>query len=195
MAMSTTPARRQGRSALVVGFVLVLIVCGALVSELLPDYDRYIPLLIGVGLLAVFFVTRAYIALVFGAILTGVGAGLLVSDAFYRTADADGPGATLGLGFGFLGIWAVSYVMRLREHHFWPLIPGGILLLVHSALCGAATTVARLRDQGLAARVVRRAEIPWGPVLSARRSWLSRQGLAPESATREELVVIRAERP
>jgi hypothetical protein len=134
MATSTTPARSQGRSALVVGFVLVLIGGGALVSELLPDYDRYVPMLIGLGLLAVFFVTRAYIALVFGAILTGVGAGLLVSEAFFHSADADGPGATLGLGFGFLGIWTVSLLMRLKEHHFWPLIPGGILLLVGTGL-------------------------------------------------------------
>jgi hypothetical protein len=134
MATSTTPARSQGRSALVVGFVLVLIGGGALMSELLPDYDRYVPMLVGLGLLAVFFVTRAYIALVFGAILTGVGAGLLVSEAFFHTADADGAGATLGLGFGFLGIWTVSLLMRLKEHHFWPLIPGGILLAVGAML-------------------------------------------------------------
>ncbi|MEU5219669.1 HemK2/MTQ2 family protein methyltransferase [Streptomyces sp. NPDC020807] len=70
--------------------------------------------------------------------------------------------------------------------------PGGALLLVHSALCGAATTVELLRDQGLSARVVRRADIPWGPVLSARRAWLTRQGLADAHATRERLVVIRA---
>ncbi|MFB7512301.1 HemK2/MTQ2 family protein methyltransferase [Streptomyces sp. NPDC056144] len=71
--------------------------------------------------------------------------------------------------------------------------PGGALLLVHSALCGPATTVALLKDHGLSARVVRRADIPWGPVLSARRTWLARQGLADAHATRERLVVIRAE--
>ncbi|AXE25326.1 methyltransferase [Streptomyces globosus] len=73
--------------------------------------------------------------------------------------------------------------------------PGGVLLLVHSALCGAATTVAKLRSEGLAARIVLRADVPWGPVLSSRRSWLHERGLAPATATREKLVVIRAERP
>jgi hypothetical protein len=131
---ATTPTRgSQSRTALVIGFVLVLIGGGALVSELLPDYDRYIPLVIGLGLLGVFVVTRAYLALVFGAILSGIGAGLLVSDLLPGTKD-DGPGAVLGLAFGFLGIWAVGWLMRLREHHFWPLIPGGIMLLVGMGL-------------------------------------------------------------
>jgi hypothetical protein len=95
-----------------------------------PNLDRYIPLVIGIGLLGVTLITRSYVALVFGGILTGVGAGLLISDTFFGQSDADGPGATLGLGFGFVGMWLMSLVMRLKEHHFWPLIPGGILLLV-----------------------------------------------------------------
>lgn len=130
MAATTphTPAS-QSRAALVIGFVLVLVGGGALVSELLPEFDRYVPLVIGLGLLAVFLVTRAYVALVFGGILTGVGAGLLVADLLPGTKD-DGPGAVLGLGFGFVGIWLASWLTRVKEHHFWPLIPGGILLLV-----------------------------------------------------------------
>lgn len=128
--MTTSAPTTQSRGALVLGFVLVLIGGGALASQLWPDVDRYIPLVIGIGLLGVTLITRSYAALIFGGILTGVGAGLLVSDVFFHTADADGPGATLGLGFGFVGIWVVSYLMRLKEHHFWPLIPGSILLLV-----------------------------------------------------------------
>jgi UDP-N-acetylmuramyl pentapeptide phosphotransferase/UDP-N-acetylglucosamine-1-phosphate transferase len=133
-APTAAPTRHsQPRSALIVGFVLVLIGGGALVSELLPDYDRYVPLLVGLGLLAVFLMTRSYVALVFAAILTGIGAGLLVADLLPGTED-DGPGAVLGLAFGFLGIWAVSWLLRLKEHHFWPLIPGGILALVGTGL-------------------------------------------------------------
>ena len=121
------------RSALIWGFVLVLIGGGALAAQLWPDWDRYIPLVIGLGLLAVFAVNRSYGLLVFGALLTGVGAGLLVSDLFPK-ADADGPGATLGLGFGFVSIWIIGALLRLKEQHFWPLIPGGILLLVGTGL-------------------------------------------------------------
>jgi hypothetical protein len=124
------PQASNARAAFVLGFVLILIGGGALAAEVWPDVDRYVPLAIGLGLLALFVVTRSYLALVFGGILTGVGAGLAVSDIFFPRSDADGPGATLGLGFGFVGIWVASLLWRLKEHHFWPLIPGGILLLV-----------------------------------------------------------------
>jgi hypothetical protein len=36
----------------------------------------------------------------------------------------------VALGGGFLAIWVVSLVLRLAEHHWWPLIPGGILSVV-----------------------------------------------------------------
>ncbi|MFF9909919.1 HemK2/MTQ2 family protein methyltransferase [Streptomyces sp. NPDC013457] len=74
------------------------------------------------------------------------------------------------------------------------LSPGGVLLLVHSEMNGAATTVQRLRRLGLQARVTRRAVVPWGPVLRSRRAWLERQGLARAVEDREELVIIRAQR-
>lgn len=72
--------------------------------------------------------------------------------------------------------------------------PGGVLLLVHSGMCGPATTVRRLRGEGLSAQVTRRVAVPWGPVLRARRDWLRSQGLADDGTDWEELVVIRARR-
>jgi hypothetical protein len=73
--------------------------------------------------------SRSYLALVGTGVLTGLGVGLLVA-SFFSGTNADGPGATLGLGLGFIGVWVVSGLMSLKEHHFWPLIPGGILTLV-----------------------------------------------------------------
>ncbi|WP_405942748.1 HemK2/MTQ2 family protein methyltransferase [Streptomyces sp. NBC_00207] len=70
--------------------------------------------------------------------------------------------------------------------------PGGVLLLVHSGMCGAGTTVDRLTGAGLAAGVVARASVPWGPVLRSRRAWLQGQGLAGGAEEWEELVVVRA---
>ncbi|MER5731531.1 HemK2/MTQ2 family protein methyltransferase [Streptomyces sp. NPDC002138] len=70
--------------------------------------------------------------------------------------------------------------------------PGGVLLMVHSAMCGAEETVARLAEGRLDAEVAARADVPWGPVLRSRRAWLERQGLAAAAEEREELVVIRA---
>ncbi|MEV6573601.1 HemK2/MTQ2 family protein methyltransferase [Streptomyces sp. NPDC051577] len=70
--------------------------------------------------------------------------------------------------------------------------PGGVLLMVHSGMCGTEETLARLTGVGLAAEVTATASVPWGPVLRSRRPWLERQGLAAEAEEWEELVVIRA---
>lgn len=73
--------------------------------------------------------------------------------------------------------------------------PRGVLLMVHSGLCGAQTTLQQLGQAGLHARVVAREHVPLGPVLRSRRLWLSAQGLLQDGEDIEELVVIRAQRP
>ncbi|MFT9471392.1 HemK2/MTQ2 family protein methyltransferase [Streptomyces sp. Mo3] len=72
--------------------------------------------------------------------------------------------------------------------------PGGVLLLVHSALSGVERTVAQLTGSGLRAAVADRRTIPFGPVLRAQAPWLEARGLIAPGETKEELVVIRAER-
>ncbi|MFF4428061.1 hypothetical protein ACFYZ4_02700 [Streptomyces sp. NPDC001513] len=71
--------------------------------------------------------------------------------------------------------------------------PGGVLLMVHSGMCGSQETVDRFGAAGLGAEVTSRALVPWGPVLRSRRAWLERQGLATDAEELEELVVIRAQ--
>lgn len=74
--------------------------------------------------------------------------------------------------------------------------PGGVLLMVHSGMCGAWETLELLGQQGLSAEVTERAWVPWGPVLRSRRAWLREQGLTREDGDeREELVVVRARYP
>ncbi|MGW5281059.1 HemK2/MTQ2 family protein methyltransferase [Streptomyces collinus] len=73
--------------------------------------------------------------------------------------------------------------------------PGGVLLIVHSALSGPERTLELLRGAGLKAAVVRRRWITFGPVLRSREDWLRRSGLLAAADDKEELVVIRAERP
>lgn len=72
--------------------------------------------------------------------------------------------------------------------------PGGALLLVHSGLCGADRTVEQLTGAGLRAAVTDRRTIPFGPVLREQTPWLESHGLIAPGETKEELVVIRAER-
>jgi release factor glutamine methyltransferase len=74
------------------------------------------------------------------------------------------------------------------------LAPGGMLLLVQSALCGVQATVERLRSQRLRVAVVARRQEPFGPVMRARAAHLERCGLIGPDQRYEDLVVIRAER-
>ncbi|MFE4370383.1 HemK2/MTQ2 family protein methyltransferase [Streptomyces sp. NPDC056835] len=73
--------------------------------------------------------------------------------------------------------------------------PRGVLLMVHSGLCGTEITIDRLAVVGLRAHVSDRMLIPFGPVMRSRLAWLRGRGLLDEGQDKEELVVIRAEQP
>jgi release factor glutamine methyltransferase len=72
--------------------------------------------------------------------------------------------------------------------------PDGVLLLVHSDLCGVDATCSLLRAHGLAPAVVARARQPYGPVMRSRAQWFEHRGLARSGQREEELVVIRGVR-
>jgi len=71
---------------------------------------------------------------------------------------------------------------------------GGSVLLVHSALAGVTQSLDCLQSAGMNARVVASKWIPFGPVMSARASWLEETGRIPRGRREEELVVIRADK-
>lgn len=72
------------------------------------------------------------------------------------------------------------------------LAPGGVLFLVHSALCSAELTIDQLGAAGLHAQVVVKERTPFGPVLRRHADWLRSEGLLGPDERDEELVVIRA---
>jgi release factor glutamine methyltransferase len=73
--------------------------------------------------------------------------------------------------------------------------PGGILLLVHSSVCGEQQTLDGLAAVGLAAEVVARRPGPLGALLDARSKVLEERGLLPPGRRQEELLVFRAQLP
>ncbi|MFJ9905613.1 HemK2/MTQ2 family protein methyltransferase [Streptomyces sp. NPDC101152] len=73
--------------------------------------------------------------------------------------------------------------------------PGGVLLMVHSALSGPDRTLDHLRAAGLKASVTGRRRIALGPVLRGREGWLRERGLLAADDEKEELVIVRAELP
>lgn len=70
------------------------------------------------------------------------------------------------------------------------LVPGGAVLLVHTAGCGAQATVERLASAGVTADVLDRVRVPLGPVMRARSALHEARGLVEPGAVDEELVVI-----
>jgi release factor glutamine methyltransferase len=84
---------------------------------------------------------------------------------------------------------------RICEHAPRHLRPGGVLLLVHSSVCGERLTVERLRRQELHTDVVARRRGRLGPLLSRRAGELERAGLLEPGEREEELLVVRGRRP
>jgi hypothetical protein len=99
-----------------------------LAAQLEPDIGRFVTLILGLALMAVFVIRRDYGFLVPGSILTGIGIGLALDPALQP--QAQGSVMMLSLAGGFLGIWVIGSIYRLPQNHWWPLIPGGILTLV-----------------------------------------------------------------
>jgi hypothetical protein len=123
-----------------VAFAIILIVVGvaSLATQLLQpttDVGGWIVTIIGLGLLGAFALTRQYGYLIPGGIMTGLGAGIVASEALTFATDesASGP-IVLGLGLGFVGIWVIGSIVRVAQNHWWPVIPGGILVVVGGAL-------------------------------------------------------------
>lgn len=137
--MQAVPETRRRRDPLIGGLVLVIIGALLLVGQFWPDIGRYIVLVIGLGLLAIFGVTRAYGALVGGSIVSGVGVGVILGTLY--TGEMAGALVLMSLGGGFLFIWLISYLLNMPERHVWPLIPGTILVAIGAALAigGRAT--------------------------------------------------------
>ncbi len=108
------------------GFILVLVGAILLVAAVTDLAREIVVVSLGVILLVIYVATRGYGFLVAGAILTGLGIGIV-------TASASVPGEwpLLGLGLGFL---AIPLVDRLtappRRAWWWPLLPGGALTVI-----------------------------------------------------------------
>ena len=109
------------------GVLLVTIGIALLIINLTGVGGVAIVLLGGLAFLATHLATRAYGFLVPGGILTGFGAALVAQD-LGLVADI----GLIGLGSGFLIIPAVQLLTgwERQDGWWWPLIPGGILILL-----------------------------------------------------------------
>jgi len=116
---------RVRRSQIASGAALVVIGIVALALQHFAGPGRAAVLLIAGGsFIATYFYTEIYGLLIPGGILSGLGLGIL--GEWWGAALKDSN--AVGLGVGFVAIYVIERVYRHRSH-WWPLIPGGILIV------------------------------------------------------------------
>ncbi len=117
----------RNRRALVIGLILIVLGVGLLAMQLMqPGFGQPLILfLIGAAFLVGYFIRRSYGLLIPGCILVGLALGSLGVQIFGQFGDL----TVIGLGIGFVAIYVIDLLYR-RVTHWWPLIPGGILIVV-----------------------------------------------------------------
>lgn len=121
--MKPMGSRGQGRVA--VGAVLIVIGLMLLASQFIEGFaDRAWPVVIGGAFVAGYFYRKAYGLLIPGCILLGIGLGNLAQGSIRNFGDFD----SIALGLGFIAIFVIAALYEGRTH-WWPLIPGGILVI------------------------------------------------------------------
>ena len=116
--------RRQGR--LFAGAILVLLGLGLFAVQFVEGFgEALILFLIGGAFVAGYLYRRAYGLLIPGCILIGIGLGSLGEGTVFGVGDL----SSIGLGLGFIAIYVIALVYQ-GESHWWPLIPGGILVIL-----------------------------------------------------------------
>jgi hypothetical protein len=99
-----------------------------------PGVGTFVVLALGLAFVAAHVVTRQYGPLVPGGILTGLGAGIVTVQHLAVTDEPAAGIVILGLGLGFLSIWVIGGLLRVAGHHWWPIVPGGILAVIGGSL-------------------------------------------------------------
>jgi hypothetical protein len=127
------------------GVILIVVGLTLFAVQLLHLDADVIVLVIGLVFATAFAMTRRYGLLIPAGILTGLGAGILLEDF-----GAAGEPVMLGLGLGFLTIYAVDALTSgAREPgRWWPLIPGAIITVIAGASGTFGEQGARAIEQG-----------------------------------------------
>ncbi|MFQ5594795.1 MAG: hypothetical protein ACE5HA_11675 [Anaerolineae bacterium] len=123
--------RLRGRIS--TGAVLIVIGLVLLIAQR-TDLRAWALLFLGIGFLGMFFWSRHYGWLVPGGILTGLGTGIVMASALQNVPDNYEAALFLvSFGLGFILIWVLD-ILFTRVSNWWPLIPGGIMVLIGLAV-------------------------------------------------------------
>lgn len=117
---------QQNRGRIIAGAVLILLGVAFFAMQFLGSVgSAAILFAVGVIFLAAYFYTRTYGFLIPGCILAGLALGQLAGQAgMFSFTGLSG----IGLGIGFLAIFVIDWLYA-QNMRWWPLIPGGILVV------------------------------------------------------------------
>ena len=114
------------RSKAATGLMLIILGLGLYAMNHFEETGQSITLCLLGGLcIAGYLYSRGYFLLVVGGIVLGMGIGSFGE----RQLWVYGEFSKIGLGIGFVLIYLIDLVYQKRSR-WWPLIPGGILLLL-----------------------------------------------------------------
>jgi len=108
------------------GLILIVIGLGLyLIDRVEGIGEEAVLLIIGSAFLVAYFVRKNYGLLIPGCILLGLGVGSVGRNSFLSFGEA----SMLGLGIGFIAIFVIAKLNEGKSH-WWPLIPGGVMLVM-----------------------------------------------------------------
>lgn len=115
---------KRRKSSVVSGLSLIVIGLGLFWLNRVEDIgESVIFFVVGSLFLGAYLYSKSYGLLIPGCLLLGLGSGTLLR----RLNQLDDPWQ-IGLGLGFIGIFVIALLVE-KKSHWWPLIPGGVLLV------------------------------------------------------------------
>jgi hypothetical protein len=133
----------RDRGRVTAGIILMLLGLGLFGVQFIKGLGAEVILFVLGGMFIIgYLYTRIYALLIPGCILVGIGLGTLGGETIF---DVSGNFTTLGLGVGFVAIYVIDLIYR-RNSHWWPLVPG--LILIFTGLVTINANLQRLLSRG-----------------------------------------------
>lgn len=130
------------RGSAIAGGVLIAVGVMIFAMQYASGFEEAVMLFaVGSIFLYFYFRHRKYGLLIPGCILMGLALAVVGDRGFYALGDFD----QIGLGLGFLAIYVIAKAYQGRSH-WWPLVPGGILVI--NGLLEGHAAVRRLLHDG-----------------------------------------------
>jgi len=115
---------KSRRSRVISGVTLIAIGLLLLWLNSIEDIGQSVVFyIVGSLFLGAYLYSRSYGLLIPGCLLLGLGTG-----SFLARFDTIEEPSMVGLGAGFIAIFVIALLYEKRSH-WWPLVPGGILLV------------------------------------------------------------------